>query len=191
MARHCAATAQTHECLSVFLLHPLTLPPSLSLCAHRYVQATAWRPNYGRSFGYPLIYNVSGTLHTHVLGWKADLDIGGTSNSVNIHEMKVRQGPALSLSSYCLSLPALRTGSRYHQGDPASLTPPSHTFPTPPGHRLDTSPTPPSHSPRASFTPPSHLLDTSPTPPSHTSPPHLPHTPPPPHLPPPTGRPGG
>jgi Cu2+-containing amine oxidase len=39
-----------------------------------------------------LIYNVSGTLHTHVLGWKADLDIGGTSNSVNIHEMKVRVG---------------------------------------------------------------------------------------------------
>lgn len=56
-----------------------------------YVQATAWRPNYGRSFGYPLIYNVSGTLHTHVLGWKADLDIGGTANSVNIHEMKVGQ----------------------------------------------------------------------------------------------------
>lgn len=55
----------------------------------RYVQATAFRANYPRSFGYPLIYNVSGTLHTHVLGWKADLDIGGTSNSVNIHELKV------------------------------------------------------------------------------------------------------
>lgn len=56
----------------------------------RYVQATAFRPNYPKTFGYPLIYNVSGTLHTHVLGWKADLDIGGTVNSVNIHEMKVR-----------------------------------------------------------------------------------------------------
>jgi Cu2+-containing amine oxidase len=56
------------------------------------VQATAFRPNYPKTFGYPLIYNVSGTLHTHVLGWKADLDIGGTSNSVNIHEMKVSDG---------------------------------------------------------------------------------------------------
>lgn len=56
------------------------------------MQATAFRPNYPRSFGYPLIYNVSGTLHTHVLGWKADLDIGGTANSVNIHEMKVGVG---------------------------------------------------------------------------------------------------
>jgi Cu2+-containing amine oxidase len=53
------------------------------------VQATAYRPGYSKSFGYPLIWNVSGTLHTHVLGWKVDLDIGGTSNSVNIHEMKV------------------------------------------------------------------------------------------------------
>lgn len=57
----------------------------------RYVQATAFKSSYPRSFGYPLIWNVSGTLHTHVLGWKADLDIGGTSNSVNLHEMKVRQ----------------------------------------------------------------------------------------------------
>jgi hypothetical protein len=53
------------------------------------VQATAYRPSYARTFGYPLIWNVSGTLHTHVLGWKVDLDIGGTANSVNIHEMKV------------------------------------------------------------------------------------------------------
>jgi Cu2+-containing amine oxidase len=36
------------------------------------------------------MYNISGTLHTHVLAWKVDLDIGGTQNSVNIHHMKVR-----------------------------------------------------------------------------------------------------
>lgn len=53
------------------------------------MQATAFRSNYPRSFGYPLIWNVSGTLHTHVLGWKVDLDIGGPSNSINLHEMKV------------------------------------------------------------------------------------------------------
>jgi hypothetical protein len=62
----------------------------VAVAVNRYVQATAYRANYARSFGYPLIWNVSGTLHTHVLGWKADLDIGGTSNSINIHEMKVR-----------------------------------------------------------------------------------------------------
>uniref|UniRef100_A0A383VT45 Amine oxidase n=1 Tax=Tetradesmus obliquus TaxID=3088 RepID=A0A383VT45_TETOB len=54
-----------------------------------YVQATAFKAAYRDSFGYPLMYNISGTLHTHVLAWKVDLDIGGTQNSVNIHHMKV------------------------------------------------------------------------------------------------------
>jgi Cu2+-containing amine oxidase len=57
---------------------------------HRYVQATAFKAPYRESFGYPLMYNISGTLHTHVLAWKVDLDVGGTQNSVNIHHMKVR-----------------------------------------------------------------------------------------------------
>ena len=30
-----------------------------------------------------------GSVHTHVLAWKADLDIAGTENSLNILEFKV------------------------------------------------------------------------------------------------------
>jgi Cu2+-containing amine oxidase len=55
------------------------------------VQASAFQNYYRNNFGYPLMFNISGTLHTHVLAWKVDLDIAGTSNSVNIHHMKVRQ----------------------------------------------------------------------------------------------------
>lgn len=65
-------------------------PASSTVCARRYVQAAAFQQGYRNTFGYPLTYNISGTLHTHVLGWKADLDIGGRSNSVNIHTMRVR-----------------------------------------------------------------------------------------------------
>eukprot|EP00882_Tetradesmus_deserticola_P006545 GHRQ01006887.1.p1 GENE.GHRQ01006887.1~~GHRQ01006887.1.p1 ORF type:complete len:732 (+),score=281.45 GHRQ01006887.1:152-2347(+) len=54
-----------------------------------YVQAAAFQSYYRNSYGYPLTFNISGTLHTHVLAWKVDLDIAGTSNSVNIHHMKV------------------------------------------------------------------------------------------------------
>uniref|UniRef100_A0A383WJJ4 Amine oxidase n=1 Tax=Tetradesmus obliquus TaxID=3088 RepID=A0A383WJJ4_TETOB len=54
-----------------------------------YVQAAAFQNSYRKNFGYPLMFNISGTLHTHVLAWKVDLDIAGTSNSVNIHHMKV------------------------------------------------------------------------------------------------------
>jgi Cu2+-containing amine oxidase len=62
----------------------------LMLLICRYVQAAAFLPWYRKSFGYPLMYNISGTLHTHVIAWKVDLDIGGTANSVNIHNLKVR-----------------------------------------------------------------------------------------------------
>jgi Cu2+-containing amine oxidase len=58
----------------------------------RYVQAAAFQNYYRNNYGYPLMFNISGTLHTHVLAWKVDLDIAGTSNSVNIHHMKVRLG---------------------------------------------------------------------------------------------------
>jgi hypothetical protein len=30
-----------------------------------------------------------GTIHTHILAWKADLDIAGTSNSLNLLRFKV------------------------------------------------------------------------------------------------------
>jgi Cu2+-containing amine oxidase len=53
------------------------------------VQAAAFQSYYRNNFGYPLMFNISGTLHTHVLAWKVDLDIAGTSNSINIHHMKV------------------------------------------------------------------------------------------------------
>jgi Copper amine oxidase, enzyme domain len=87
---------------SVSLLRSVLLPPGVvmssvyhcQLVCHRYVQAAAFLPSYSNSFGYPLIYNISGTLHTHVLAWKVDLDVGGTSNSVNIHTMKVRMHAA-------------------------------------------------------------------------------------------------
>lgn len=55
----------------------------------RYVQAAAFRPGYRNNFGYPMTYNISGTLHTHVLAWKVDLDIAGQTNSVSLHNMKV------------------------------------------------------------------------------------------------------
>jgi hypothetical protein len=29
-------------------------------------------------------------VHTHVLAWKADLDIAGTANSINMHRFEVR-----------------------------------------------------------------------------------------------------
>lgn len=57
------------------------------------MQATAFQNWYPDTFGYPLMYNISGTLHTHVLAWKADLDIAGTTNSINIHNMKVWHCP--------------------------------------------------------------------------------------------------
>jgi hypothetical protein len=69
---------------------------SVNINACRYVQATAFKAPYRESFGYPLMYNISGTLHTHVLAWKVDLDIGGTQNSVNIHHMKVSHSSACS-----------------------------------------------------------------------------------------------
>jgi Cu2+-containing amine oxidase len=31
----------------------------------------------------------AGTVHTHVLAWKVDLDIAGTSNSLNMINFKV------------------------------------------------------------------------------------------------------
>lgn len=48
-------------------------------------------PNYPARFGYPLTYGVGGTIHNHHLAWKVDLDIGGQTNSVNIHEVKMGQ----------------------------------------------------------------------------------------------------
>jgi Cu2+-containing amine oxidase len=66
------------------------------------VQATAFKAAYRDNFGYPLMYNISGTLHTHVLAWKVDLDVGGTQNSVSIHHMKVR-AEQLMAAGRCLA----------------------------------------------------------------------------------------
>lgn len=43
-------------------------------------------------FAYPLMWNISGSLHNHVVSWKVDLDVVGRSNSVNMHAIGVRGG---------------------------------------------------------------------------------------------------
>ena len=60
-----------------------------------YPQAAYWSITHGNRYGHPLHYNVSGTIHDHMLHWKVDLDISGPSsprgsnNSVRLDEMKV------------------------------------------------------------------------------------------------------
>lgn len=58
----------------------------------RYVQSSTWRTGYNNKFGYPLFWNVTGTVHTHMLAWKVDLDVEGTANSVNMHTLGVSHG---------------------------------------------------------------------------------------------------
>lgn len=38
-----------------------------------------------------LLFLFAGTVHTHVLAWKVDLDIAGTQNSLNMLHFKVRR----------------------------------------------------------------------------------------------------
>lgn len=52
------------------------------------MQANAHNPKYPSRFGYPVTFGIGGTIHTHQLAWKVDLDIAGVNNSVNIHEVK-------------------------------------------------------------------------------------------------------
>jgi Cu2+-containing amine oxidase len=60
-----------------------------------YPQANVWSPSHKYRYGHPMQYNISGTIHDHMLHWKVDLDIGrgtgaaGVNNSVRIDEMKV------------------------------------------------------------------------------------------------------
>ena len=59
-----------------------------------YVQAAAWSPSHGYRYGHPLHYNVSGTIHDHMLHWKVDLDIGRNgdrNNSVRLDEIKIEE----------------------------------------------------------------------------------------------------
>ncbi|GBF94702.1 hypothetical protein Rsub_07585, partial [Raphidocelis subcapitata] len=51
-----------------------------------YIQAAGgFMPYWRNKFGYHLMYNVSGSLHNHLIAWKVDLDVAGRSNSVNMH----------------------------------------------------------------------------------------------------------
>lgn len=65
---------------------PLPLPPP----PRRYIQAAGgFLPYMRNKFAYPLMYNISGSLHTHLMAWKVDMDILGTANSVNMHTVGV------------------------------------------------------------------------------------------------------
>jgi Cu2+-containing amine oxidase len=60
------------------------------LANHRYIQAAGgFMPYWRNKFAYPLMYNVSGSLHNHLIAWKVDLDVAGRSNSVNMHTIGV------------------------------------------------------------------------------------------------------
>jgi len=37
------------------------------------------------------MWNVSGSLHNHLIAWKIDFDILGTANSVNMHTIGVQK----------------------------------------------------------------------------------------------------
>ena len=56
-----------------------------------YIQATYYQPNgINARYGYPTFYNISGTIHSHTLAWKVDLDVGGSAaNSVRLHKIGV------------------------------------------------------------------------------------------------------
>jgi Cu2+-containing amine oxidase len=71
---------------------------------YRYIQAAGgFRPYMRNKFGYPLMYNVSGSIHTHLIAWKVDMDILGTRNSINMHTIGVRM-IALLLGTWSLTL---------------------------------------------------------------------------------------
>ncbi|KIZ06096.1 hypothetical protein MNEG_1864 [Monoraphidium neglectum] len=66
-----------------------------------YIQAAGgFRPYMRNKFGYPLMYNVSGSIHTHLIAWKVDMDILGTRNSINMHTIGLQKTtiPGLGLS---------------------------------------------------------------------------------------------
>lgn len=54
-----------------------------------------------------LLFLFAGTLHTHVLAWKVDLDIAGTQNSLNMLHFKVRGylDPGLLAATACSATP--------------------------------------------------------------------------------------
>lgn len=57
-----------------------------------YIQAAGgFRPYMRNKFAYPLMWNVSGSLHTHLIAWKVDMDILGTANSVNMHSIGLQK----------------------------------------------------------------------------------------------------
>jgi hypothetical protein len=57
-----------------------------------YIQAAGGAlPAWRNKFAYPLMWNVSGSLHNHVVAWKVDLDVAGRSNSVNMHQIGVQK----------------------------------------------------------------------------------------------------
>ncbi|KAI8472809.1 MAG: copper amine oxidase [Monoraphidium minutum] len=57
-----------------------------------YIQAAGGFSPYMRGkFGYPLMHNISGSLHTHLMAWKVDFDILGTANSINMHEIGIQK----------------------------------------------------------------------------------------------------
>ena len=37
------------------------------------------------------MWNVSGSLHNHLIAWKVDVDVLGTANSVNMHSVGVQR----------------------------------------------------------------------------------------------------
>ena len=74
----------------------LHLDGALEVAVHTtgYPQAAVWSPGHGHRYGHPMQYNVSGTIHDHMLHWKVDLDIGrapgaaGRKNRMRLDEVK-------------------------------------------------------------------------------------------------------
>lgn len=57
-----------------------------------YIQAAGgFQPYMRNKFAYPVMYNVSGSLHNHLIAWKIDFDIVGRQNSVNMHTIGVQK----------------------------------------------------------------------------------------------------
>ena len=77
---------------------PLLLPPRQNPTndaapkTNSYIQAAGgFAPYWRNKFAYPLMYNVSGSIHNHLIAWKVDLDVLGTANTVNMHTVGVQK----------------------------------------------------------------------------------------------------
>uniref|UniRef100_A0A6T5TPM3 Amine oxidase n=1 Tax=Chlamydomonas chlamydogama TaxID=225041 RepID=A0A6T5TPM3_9CHLO len=62
------------------------------MVAYGYPQAVRYNDDGSDSkYGYKFFYDVGGSVHDHIIQWKVDIEVNGTSNSVQLDEVKVEK----------------------------------------------------------------------------------------------------